>query len=56
MTALVGTAALRSTSRPHRTNASDHIDSPTIAQDRGSDIADTWAFLDPNDNSKSSLQ
>ncbi len=35
-----------------RTNASDHIDSPTIAQDRGSDIADTWAFLDPNDNSK----
>ena len=35
-----------------RTNASYHINSPTIAQDRGSDIADTWAFLDPNDNSK----
>ena len=35
-----------------RISASDHIDSPTIAQDRGSDIADTWAFLDPNDNSK----
>lgn len=33
-----------------RTNASDHIDSPTIAQDRGSDIDDNWAFLDPNDN------
>ncbi len=32
--------------------ASDHIDSPTIAQDRGSDIADMWAFLDPNDNSQ----
>lgn len=35
-----------------RSSASDHIDSPSIAQDRGSDIADTWAFLDPNDNSK----
>lgn len=31
---------------------SDHIDSPTVAQDRGSDIADMWAFLDPNDNSQ----
>lgn len=33
-------------------SASDHIDSPNIAQDRGSDIADMWAFLDPNDNSQ----
>jgi len=33
-------------------NASDHIDSPIITQDRGSDLADTFAFLDPNDNSK----
>jgi hypothetical protein len=32
--------------------ASDHIDSPTIAQDRGADIADMYAFLDPNDNSQ----
>ena len=32
--------------------ASDHIDSPSITQDRGSDLADTFAFLDPNDNSK----
>ncbi|MBA3916679.1 MAG: DUF4331 family protein, partial [Acidobacteriales bacterium] len=32
--------------------ASDHIDSPTVAQDRGADISDMWAFLDPNDNSK----
>lgn len=31
-----------------RLQASDHIDSPTLAQDRGSDIADVWAFLDPN--------
>ncbi len=35
-----------------RLAASDHIDSPTIAQDRGSDIADMYAFLDPNDNSQ----
>ncbi len=32
--------------------ASDHIDSPTTAQDRGADLADTYAFLDPNDNTK----
>ncbi|MDQ3219381.1 MAG: DUF4331 domain-containing protein, partial [Acidobacteriota bacterium] len=37
---------------PARTIASDHIDSPIITQDRGSDLADTFAFLDPNDNSK----
>ena len=37
---------------PARLQASDHIDSPTVAQDRGSDIADVWAFLDPNDNSQ----
>jgi hypothetical protein len=37
---------------PPRVNASDHIDSPTIAQDRGADIADGYAFLDPNDNSR----
>ncbi len=35
-----------------RTSASDHIDSPVIAQDRGSDIDDNWAFVDPNDKSK----
>lgn len=32
--------------------ASDHIDSPTIAQDRGADITDTFAFVDPNDPSQ----
>ena len=37
---------------PPRTSASDHIDSPSITQDRGSDLTDTYAFLDPNDNSK----
>ncbi len=35
-----------------RVQASDHIDSPTITQDRGSDIADVYAFLDPNDPSQ----
>ncbi len=35
-----------------RLRASDHIDSPAVAQDRGADIADVWAFLDPNDNSQ----
>ncbi|PZR57853.1 MAG: hypothetical protein DLM50_05365 [Candidatus Meridianibacter frigidus] len=35
-----------------RTTASDHLDSPIVAQDRGADIADVYAFLDPNDNSK----
>ncbi len=37
---------------PPRMSASDHIDSPSITQDRGSDLTDTYAFLDPNDNSK----
>jgi hypothetical protein len=32
--------------------ASDHIDSPSVAQDRAADIADLYAFLDPNDNTQ----
>lgn len=32
--------------------ASDHIDSPSITQDRGADLTDTWAFVDPNDSSQ----
>ncbi|MBC5808633.1 MAG: DUF4331 family protein, partial [Candidatus Eremiobacteraeota bacterium] len=35
-----------------KTAASDHIDSPILTQDRGADLADLYAFLDPNDNSK----
>lgn len=34
------------------THASDHIDSPSITQDRGSDLTDTFAFVDPNDRSQ----
>ncbi|MDQ3631460.1 MAG: DUF4331 domain-containing protein [Actinomycetota bacterium] len=32
--------------------SSDHIDSPTLAQDHGSDLGDTYAFLDPTDSSE----
>ncbi len=45
----ISLAALTGTSR---LQASDHIDSPTTAQDRGSDIADVYAFVDPNDNAQ----
>lgn len=34
------------------TSASDHIDSPQLAQDHGADINDMYFFLDPNDNSR----
>ena len=50
-TALATLLAPAATPAP-RLEASDHIDSPSITQDRGSDLTDTWAFLDPNDNSK----
>ncbi len=56
LTALVGAAALglgaRFAPAPLGAQASDHVDSPTLAHDHGSDIGDTWAFLDPNDNSR----
>jgi len=35
-----------------RTTASNHIDSPISTQDRGANITDQYAFLDPSDNSK----
>lgn len=35
-----------------RTDASDHIDAPTLAHDNGSDINDMYIFLDPNDNTR----
>jgi hypothetical protein len=37
---------------PPTADGSDHIDSPTLAQDHASDINDAWFFLDPNDNTK----
>ncbi len=35
---------------PAIVRASDHADSPTNAGDQGADLADLYAFLDPNDN------
>ena len=34
------------------TNAADHAESTSVAGDPGADLADVFAFLDPNDNSK----
>ena len=45
-------AAAFQLSSPAHVRASDHLDSPQVAQDRAADIGDNWAFLDPNDNSK----
>src|SRR5262245_47334053 len=33
-------------------SAADHAESTSVAGDPGADIADVFAFLDPNDNSK----
>ncbi|MBV9771106.1 MAG: DUF4331 family protein [Bryobacterales bacterium] len=49
--ALIGATLVRPTS-PTRVHASDHLDSPQVAQDRAADIGDMWAFLDPNDNTQ----
>ena len=35
--------------------AADHADSPLVASDPGADLADVYAFLDPNDNTKAIL-
>jgi Domain of unknown function (DUF4331) len=48
--ALTGFAAYKS-NVPNHVSASDHLDSPQVAQDRAADIGDNYAFLDPNDNS-----
>lgn len=34
------------------TKAADHAEAPLVAEDPAADIADVYAFLDPNDNSK----
>ena len=48
--ALAGFAAYKS-NVPNHVSASDHLDSPQVAQDRAADIGDNYAFLDPNYNS-----
>jgi hypothetical protein len=40
---------------PIAVRAADHADGPTVANDQGADLADVYAFLDPNDNSKTVL-
>lgn len=32
--------------------AADHADSPLVSSDRAADLADTYLFIDPNDNTK----
>ncbi|MBK7992022.1 MAG: DUF4331 family protein [Blastocatellia bacterium] len=34
------------------TQAADHAEAPFVVEDPGADLADVYAFLDPNDNSK----
>lgn len=49
--ALAGAAVFKPRN-PIAVHASDHLDSPHVAQDRAADIGDMWAFLDPNDNTQ----
>lgn len=49
---LAGIALLLSLSLCARVRAADHGDAPNVDQDQGADIADVFAFLDPNDNTK----
>jgi hypothetical protein len=35
-----------------QTQAADHLEAPLVASDPDADLADVYAFLDPNDNSK----
>src|ERR1700689_1634936 len=47
----LATVVVLKTKNPVLVDASDHLDSPQVAQDRAADIGDNYAFLDPNDNS-----
>ncbi len=44
------TLALTGIIQPPALRAADHGDSPTVGSDQGCDLADLYAFLDPNDN------
>ncbi len=50
LTLLAGLAGLTINATAPMVSASNHLSSPATAQDRGADIGDHWAFLDPNDN------
>jgi hypothetical protein len=50
---LLGTFALASSCfAPPITRAADHGDAPNVAGDQACDLGDTYAFLDPNDNTQ----
>src|SRR5215472_5869257 len=49
--AIVASMSLAFPTAP-RTSAADHAEATLVAADPGADIADVFAFLDPNDNSK----
>src|SRR5688500_12346440 len=49
---LVGALAFGALTPGNRAPAADHGDAPNIAGDQACDIADVYAFLDPNDNSQ----
>src|ERR1051325_8630540 len=40
---------------PFAARPADHAEAPLVESDQGADIADVYAFLDPNDNSKAIL-
>ncbi len=52
---LVAAAIASFTLTTGRVLAADHAEAPLVASDQASDIADVYAFLDPNDNSKAVL-
>src|ERR1041384_5876507 len=41
---------------PPRLDAADHFDAPLVDSDQGADIADVFAFVDPNDANKVDLE
>src|SRR4051812_7567787 len=49
---LLGSAALVGLAWAAPTRAADHGDAPNVAGDQAADLGDTYAFLDPNDNSQ----
>jgi hypothetical protein len=49
---LLGSAALVGLGRAAPARAADHGDAPNVAGDQAADLGDTYAFLDPNDNTQ----
>src|SRR5947209_17462707 len=49
---LLGSAAFLGLGLANTATAADHGDAPNVDNDSGADIADVFAFLDPNDNTR----